>query len=63
MTPGIQLLVARKGKLYIIKLLVFTYKNINSVNYDHIFDLASLTKILVSLPLLMELIDQGVIFL
>lgn len=64
MTPGIQLLVARKGKVIYNKTFGFhTYKNINSVNYDHIFDLASLTKILVSLPLLMELIDRDVISL
>ena len=60
MTPGLQLLVARKGKVIYNKTFGHhTYENINNVNYDHLYDLASLTKILVSIPLLMKLVDEG----
>ena len=60
MTPGLQLLVARKGKVIYNKTFGHhTYENINNVNYDHLYDLASLTKILVSIPLLMKMVDEG----
>jgi len=60
MTPGLQLLVARKGKVIYNKTFGYhTYENINNVNYDHLYDIASLTKILVSIPLLMKLVDKG----
>ena len=62
MTPGIQLLVARKGKvIYENYFGHHTYKNINKVKFDDLYDVASLTKILATLPLLMELVDAGVI--
>ena len=62
MTPGIQLLVARKGKvIYENYFGHHTYKNTNKVNFDDLYDVASLTKILATLPLLMELVDAGVI--
>ena len=38
-----------------------TYKNTNKVKFDDLYDVASLTKILATLPLLMELVDAGVI--
>ena len=59
MFPGAQILVARKGKVIYQK---------NSGYHDHdkkqkvedttIYDLASLTKILASMPLVMELVDK-----
>ena len=62
MTPGIQLLVARKGKvIYENYFGHHTYKNTNKVKFDDLYDVASLTKILATLPLLMELVDAGVI--
>ena len=62
MTPGIQLLVARKGKVIYENYFGYhTYKNTNKVNFDDLYDVASLTKILATLPLLMELVDAGVI--
>ncbi len=62
MTPGIQLLVARKGKVIYEKSFGYhTYKNASKVNFNNLYDVASLTKILATLPLLMELIDLGVI--
>jgi len=62
MTPGIQLLVARKGKVIYENYFGYhTYKNTNKVKFDDLYDVASLTKILATLPLLMELVDAGVI--
>ena len=65
MTPGIQLLVARKGK-------VVYNKNFGKHTYDldaepvkdnDVYDVASLTKIVATLPLLMELEERRVISL
>lgn len=64
MTPGIQILVARKGKVVYNKNFgKHTYEGNQKVEFDHIYDLASLTKILATLPLVMELEEQGVISL
>ena len=64
MTPGIQLLVARKGTVIYEKSFGYhTYKNASEVKFNNLYDVASLTKILATLPLLMELIDSGVITL
>ncbi|MBO3117516.1 serine hydrolase [Winogradskyella sp. DF17] len=60
MTPGIQLLVARKGKVVYNKNFGFhTYAKKNKVDFDDVYDVASLTKILATLPVLMELEQQG----
>ncbi|WP_298346013.1 glycoside hydrolase family 3 N-terminal domain-containing protein [uncultured Algibacter sp.] len=64
MTPGIQLLVARKGKvIYNKNFGKHTYKGKEKVAFDDIYDVASLTKILSTLPLLMELEEQGIVSL
>ena len=64
MTPGIQLLVVRKGTVIYEKSFGYhTYKNASEVKFNNLYDVASLTKILATLPLLMELIDSGVITL
>jgi len=64
MTPGIQLLVARKGTVIYEKSFGYhTYNNASEVKFNNLYDVASLTKILATLPLLMELIDSGVIAL
>ena len=65
MTPGIQLLVARKGKVIYNKNFGYhTYKkNAEPVKFNDIYDVASLTKILSTLPLLMELEEKGVVSL
>ena len=64
MTPGIQLLVARKGKVVYNKNFgKHTYKGKKEVQSDDIYDVASLTKILATLPLLMELVEQGIVSL
>ena len=62
MTPGIQLLVARKGKVVYEKNFGHhTYNKTNKVKFEDLYDVASLTKILATLPLLIELVDKGVI--
>lgn len=64
MTPGIQLLIARKGKvIYNKNFGKHTYDGDTKVSYDDIYDVASLTKILATLPLLMELEEEGVVTL
>lgn len=64
MTPGIQLLVARKGKVIYNKNYGYhTYEKKEPVKDEDIYDVASLTKILASLPLIMELEEKGVISL
>ena len=64
MTPGIQLLVARKGKVIYEKSFGYhTYKKVSKTKFNNLYDVASLTKILATLPLLIELVDSGVIAL
>ncbi|WP_194767653.1 glycoside hydrolase family 3 N-terminal domain-containing protein [Tamlana sp. I1] len=64
MTPGIQMLVARKGKvIYSKNFGKHTYEGKEKVAFDDIYDVASLTKILATLPLVMELEEQGLISL
>ncbi|MBP8793683.1 MAG: serine hydrolase [Lutibacter sp.] len=62
MTPGMQILVARKGKVIYNKSFGFhTDENQIKVENNHVYDIASMTKILASLPLIMELYDKGAI--
>ena len=62
MTPGLQLMIARKGKVIFDKNYGFhTYDKKRLVKSNDIYDLASLTKILSTLPLMMELKDTGII--
>ncbi|OEK07688.1 beta-N-acetylglucosaminidase [Flavivirga aquatica] len=64
MTPGIQLLVARKGKvIYNKNFGKHTYEGKEKVAFDDIYDVASLTKILATLPLLMKLEEKGIVSL
>lgn len=54
MAPGFQILVARKGKIVFNKSYGYhTGLNIRRVKNSDLYDLASLTKILASLPLMM----------
>lgn len=60
MTPGIQVLVARKGKVIYHKSFGFhTYDAKQSVKNSDIYDVASLTKIMATLPNVMKLYDQN----
>ncbi len=62
MMPGAQILVARKGKvIYQKNVGYFTPKRKIRVKDNTIYDLASLTKILATLPIIMQLYDRGVI--
>ena len=64
MTPGIQLLVARKGKVVYNKNFgKHTYQGKQKVRFTDIYDIASLTKIVATLPLVMELEEKGIISL
>ena len=60
MTPGIRTLVTRKGKIILDQAVGYhTYKKKQPVLRKDIYDLASLTKILATLPLVMQDVDQG----
>jgi len=64
MTPGIQLLIARKGMVVYNKNFgKHTYEGDQDVRFDDIYDVASLTKILATIPLIMELEEQGIMAL
>jgi len=62
MTPGVQLLIAKGGKIVYNKNYGYhTYAQKQKVNDSTLYDVASLTKILSTLPLMMELEEKGVI--
>lgn len=62
MTPGAQITVARHGKVIYQKNFGYhTYKKEHEVTDNDVYDLASMTKILATLPLVMELEEQGTI--
>ena len=59
MTPGMQILVARKGKVVYQKSFGYqTYENKSKVNNATIYDIASLTKIIATLPNVMQQYDH-----
>ncbi len=59
MYPGAQILVARKGKIIYQKDFGYhEYDKKIAVSDSNVYDLASLTKILASLPLIMQLVDK-----
>ena len=60
MTPGIQIVIARKGTVVYQKSFgYFTYEKIDKVNNTNLYDVASLTKILATLPNLMIQYEKG----
>jgi len=60
MTPGIQMLVSRKGKIVYNKSFGYhTYENLNKLENEHIFDLSSITKILATMPLVLQEYEKG----
>ncbi len=64
MFPGAQVLIARKGKVVYNKGFGKpTYTSTEKVTPEHIYDLASITKILATLPILMEMEETGKIAL
>ena len=59
MTPGVQLLIAKNGSVIFNKSYGHhTYNNKISVKNEDIYDLASITKILVSIPLIIREIES-----
>lgn len=64
MFPGAQVLVARKGKIIYDKNFGYhEYNKEKAVEDTDIYDVASLTKILATLPMIMELVDKDVLSL
>ncbi|MET2985694.1 glycoside hydrolase family 3 N-terminal domain-containing protein [Aureibaculum conchae] len=64
MAPGLQVLVARKGKVVYRKSFGYhTDKKQTRVQNTHLYDLASITKILGGLPLVMKAEEEGKITL
>jgi len=60
--PGMQILVARKGKVIFDKSYGgHTYGKDDPVSSTDLYDIASVTKILATLPLIMELEDRNVL--
>ncbi len=60
--PGCQILAAKDGKVFLYKAYGYlTYDSLLPVTMNHIYDLASVTKIAASAPCLMKLYDQGLL--
>ncbi len=60
MAPGIQVLVARRGKIIFQKSYGYqTYEPITKVQNSDIYDMASVTKMVSTLPNVMQLFEQG----
>ena len=60
MTPGIQMLIARNGKIVYNKNFGYhTYNKLKKVTDSSVYDLASLTKILATLPLVIMQVADG----
>ena len=58
-TPGMQILVARKGKIIFEKALGYTtYDNKQAVELNHLYDLASVTKVTATIPLIMQEVNE-----
>lgn len=58
--PGCQVLVARNGNIVLHKTYGYhTYQKRRPVRPDDIYDLASVTKITATLPLLMRMVDEN----
>ncbi len=60
MAPGLQVLVARHGKIVYRKSFGhYTYDSVKKVDNQSIYDLASVTKILGGLPMIMKAEEEG----
>jgi beta-glucosidase-like glycosyl hydrolase/CubicO group peptidase (beta-lactamase class C family) len=60
MTPGLQILVATKGKVIYQKAFGYhTYENTEKVENTDVYDVASMTKIISTLPNVMQLYDKN----
>jgi len=64
MYPGAQVLIARRGKVIYNKGFGKpTYDSKDNITPDHVYDLASITKILGTLPIIMKMEEEGKIAL
>lgn len=62
--PGAQIYVSVDGKVVYKKAYGYhTYEEKNPVELDHVYDLASITKVTTGLPILMKLVGEGKIHL
>jgi beta-N-acetylhexosaminidase len=62
--PGCQIVIARYGKVFYKKSFGFhTYDRRFPVNDDHLYDIASITKIAAAAPIFMDLVDEKSIHL
>ena len=60
MAPGIQMLVAKNGKVVYNKSFGHhTYDKKVKLENDHVFDLSSITKIIATMPLVLQEYDKG----
>ena len=58
-TPGCQILIAQKGKIFFHKSFGYhTYSKNDPVSNEDIYDLASITKIAATTPILMKMVDS-----
>lgn len=58
--PGAQVLVARNGKIVYNKSFGYkTYKKKDKIKNNYLYDVASLTKILATTPIVMKMVDMG----
>lgn len=63
-TPGCQLLIAKQGNIFFNKSYGYhSYDKKKEVKNTDIYDLASITKIGATVPILMQMVDQGVLSL
>lgn len=61
-TPGMQILAVRDGKVFYDKYFGYTdYSRKNKIEWDHLYDVASITKIVGTTPLVMEKYEDGVL--
>ena len=59
-TPGCQILIAKDGKIFFNKSYGYhTYNKQRQVENSDVYDIASITKIAATVPLLMQMVDQG----
>jgi len=59
-TPGCQVLIAKNGKIFFNKSYGHhTYDKKKEVKNSDVYDIASITKIAATVPLLMQMVDEG----
>ena len=58
--PGAQILVARNGKIIYQKSFGYkTYKKKSSISNNYLYDIASVTKIMATTPIVMKMVEKG----